>query len=113
MEMITMRPPFGLVSGNDVYIVDAIFNQNNIDLNLPELEAANKKYKFADIYIETNNVGAKHARDIKRKILGSAYGAWSSSNKMGRIINQAQTVKTHFFFPEEPQPNTKKIYESQ
>lgn len=104
--------PFGLVSGNDVYIVDAIFNQNNIDLNLVELEEAHKVHKFAGIYVETNNVGAKHARDIKRKILGSAYGAWSSTNKMGRIINQAQTVKSHFYFPENPSPTLRRFMKS-
>lgn len=97
--------PIARVYGNIVYLIDAIFDQENLTLQEPKVQGMQKLYKFAKIVIETNHAGAYFSRRIRtllKKV--EIFGKWSSANKMARIIQYAGLVKLYFRFPNNPTP---------
>lgn len=102
--------PIARVYGNLVYIVDAIFDQENLTMQEPKVQSKYKIHKFARLVVETNNAGAYFTRRIRELIPElDVFGKWSKSNKMARIIQYAGLVKLYFRFPNNPTPELQRF----
>jgi hypothetical protein len=102
--------PIARVYGNYVYIVDAIFDQENLTLQEPKVQAKHKVHRFAEVVIETNNAGAYFRRRLEDLIPDlNTYGNWAKATKMPRIIQYAGLVKLYFRFPNNPTPALQKL----
>ena len=102
--------PIARVYGNLVYIIDAIFDQENLTLQEPKVQSKHKVHKFAKLVIETNNAGAYFTRRMRELIPGvTIFGQWSKSAKMPRIIQYAGLVKLYFRFPNNPTPALQRL----
>lgn len=97
--------PIMQVIGDNVYVFDAIFNQENLTLQESEVISKCKTSKIRRLTIETNNAGAYFYRRMKEKLPNiEVWGQWSKGNKMARIISQSGIIKYNFYFPENPNP---------
>jgi len=102
--------PIARVYGNLVYIVDALFNQDNLTIQEPNIQSMEKVHKFAELVIETNNAGAYFARRIRELIPElNVFGKYSSATKMPRILQYSGLVKLYFRFPNNPTPALQKL----
>lgn len=102
--------PIARVYGNLVYIVDAIFDQENLTLQEPKLQSMHKVHSFGKMVIETNNAGAYFSRRVRELIPGlNVFGKYSKASKMPRIIQYAGLVKLYFRFPNNPNPATQRL----
>lgn len=102
--------PIARIYGSYVYIVDALFNQQNLTAQEHKMQDKHKVHKFGRVVIETNNAGAYYSRRIRELIPDlDVFGKWSKSTKMPRIIQYAGLVKLHFRFPNNPTPELQKL----
>jgi len=102
--------PIARVYGSYVYIIDALFNQDNLTIQEPRLQGKHKIHKFGRVVIETNNAGAYYSRRVRELIPDlDVFGKWSKATKMPRIIQYAGLVKLHFRFPNNPNPELQKF----
>jgi len=102
--------PIGRVYGNDVYIFDCIFDQENLTVQEGQVQSKVKECNIRNLCIETNNAGAYFARRM-RELLPQIeiFGQYSKSNKMARILANAGLVKLFFHFPINPNPDLQKF----
>lgn len=97
--------PIARVYGSYVYLVDAIFDQENLTMQEPKMQAKQKEHKFGRVVIETNNAGAYFSRRIRElEPALDVFGKWSKATKMPRIIQYAGLIKLYFRFPNNPTP---------
>ncbi len=61
-----LSSPMGPVFGNDIYITDAIFTKDNIDITEPRLAQLIIDKKCDHIRIESNNGGKSFAKEVSR-----------------------------------------------
>jgi len=102
--------PITRVYGNRVYLIDAVFDQQNLTLQEPEVIGKTKEHKISNFVIETNNFGAYFIRRI-RELLPEVeiFGRYSKGNKMARILANAGLIKLYFYFPENPSPALQRL----
>lgn len=102
--------PIARVYGNLVYLVDAIFDQENLTMQEPKVQSMHKVHKFGRLVVETNNAGAYFSRRL-REIMPELdiFGKFSVATKMPRIIQYAGLVKLYFRFPNNPTPALQKL----
>lgn len=91
--------PIGYVCGKDVYIVDMVFTQDNIEVTVPLCAAKINEWGLNYVRVETNNQGGGFARDLKQlvpeeKILKVK----SIANKHTRILMESGYIRNHFYF---------------
>lgn len=102
--------PIARVYGSYVYLVDAIFDQENLTLQEPKIQSKHKVHKFGRIVVETNNAGAYFSRRLRELMPDlDVFGKWSKATKMPRIIQYAGLVKLYFRFPNNPTPALQKL----
>ena len=102
--------PIGRVYGNYVYLVDALFDQENLTLQEPKMQGKQKIHKFGRVVVETNSAGAYFSRRLRELMPElDVFGKWSKSTKMPRIIQYAGLVKLYFRFPNNPTPALEKL----
>jgi hypothetical protein len=102
--------PIAKVYGNIAYLVDAIFDQENLTMQEPKVQSMNKVYKFGRLVVETNNAGAYFSRRLRELMPElDVFGKWSKASKMPRIIQYAGLVKLYFRFPNNPTPALQKF----
>jgi hypothetical protein len=102
--------PIARVYGNYVYLVDAIFDQENLTLQEPKMQGKQKIHKFGRIVVETNSAGAYFSRRLRELMPElDVFGKWSKATKMPRIIQYAGLVKLYFRFPNNPNPALQKL----
>jgi len=95
--------PFARVYGNRVYILDAIFDQQNLTIQESQVVGKVKEYDIKKLVIETNSFGAYFSRRIRELMpMLDVFGQYSKANKMARILSYSGIVKRHFYFPETP-----------
>ena len=95
--------PIARVYGDRVYIVDAIFDQNNLTIQEGQVQSKVKEHRINNLVIESNSFGAYFSRRIRELIPEiEVFGQFSKSNKMGRILANAGLIKLYFYFPEKP-----------
>ena len=97
--------PIARVYGNNVYILDAIFDAENLTIQEGQVQDKVKVHKIGNIVIETNNAGAYFARRIRELCQGvEVFGQYAKSNKMARILSNSGLIKAYFYFPVNPNP---------
>jgi predicted phage terminase large subunit-like protein len=90
-----------------VYLIDCIFDQQNLTIQESQVISKTKEYKIRKIVVETNSAGAYFKRRLDVLLPGiEIYGQWSKTNKIARILSMAGIVKYYFRFPENPNPTT-------
>ncbi|MBT3206940.1 MAG: hypothetical protein HN704_18260 [Bacteroidetes bacterium] len=99
-------PIFQIIE-NDVYLIDCIFDQDNLTIQENQVVVKVKEHKVSVLFIETNNSGAYFVRRM-RELLPEIeiQGFWSKSNKIARILNYSGIIKLFFNFPENPNVTT-------
>lgn len=92
----------------NVYVFDAIFDQENLTIQESQVAEKIKTHKIKNLVIETNNAGAYFKRRLQEEHPSlEIYGQWAKANKMARILSMAGIIKYNFLFPEEPNPTLK------
>ncbi len=102
--------PIFQVLTDEVYLKDAIFDQENLSVQESQVVAKVKEHKIGVLFIETNNAGAYFVRRM-RELLPHVeiQGFWSKSSKMPRILSYAGIIKLFFRFPENPNPTVQRF----
>ena len=90
--------PIARVINETVYIIDVIFNQDNLDANIPQMMAMIEKYDIQQLYIETNREGGMVVRELRQKTKTTIRGVHNSVNKMQRIFVQSGYIMDRFRF---------------
>jgi len=97
--------PIARVYGNQVYILDAIFDTENLTIQEGQVQDKVKVHKISNLVVETNNAGAYFSRRIRELCDGvEVFGQYAKKNKMARILANAGLVKAYFYFPLNPNP---------
>jgi predicted phage terminase large subunit-like protein len=86
-------------SGNEMYVVDYIYNRENTDTTIPLVANLLNKYNVSYCRVESNNMGAMFARYLQKetpstRILQVA----NTSNKMTRILMQSVFIMQRMIF---------------
>jgi len=104
--------PILRVVGNQVYLIDCIFDQSNLTIQETAVIIKVKEHKIRKLVVETNSFGAYFRRRLGELLYHDSveiFGQWSKANKMSRIQNMAGIIKLYFLFPENPNPITQKF----
>lgn len=102
--------PIARVYGNRVYIIDAIFDQENLTIQEGQVQGKVKEHKISYIAVETNSFGAyfgRRMRELMPQI--EIFGQYAKANKMGRVLANAGLIKMYFYFPENPNPTLERF----
>jgi predicted phage terminase large subunit-like protein len=102
--------PIARVYGNNIYIIDAIFDQENLTIQEGQVVSKIQQHNIQQLVVESNSFGAyfsRRIRELQPKI--EVFGQYAKGNKMGRILANAGIVKLFFYFPEEPNPTLTKF----
>jgi len=102
--------PIARVYGDRVYVVDAVFDQNNLTIQEGQVQSKIKEHGINKLIIESNSFGAYFSRRIRELCPNlEVFGQFAKSNKMGRILANAGLIKLYFYFPENPTPDLKRF----
>lgn len=95
--------PVGYLYGEDVFIVDCVYDDAGPEFTKPKCANMLVKHKVARATFEANNAGEYYARDVEKMV--SELGGNTSirlkrslSNKVTRIITSSDGVLKHFWF---------------
>ena len=102
--------PIARVYGNRVYIIDAIFDQENLTIQEGQVVSKEKEHRITNAVVETNKDGAYFRRRLNELMPGlNLFGQWSHGNKMARILSYAGIIKLYFYFPVNPNPTLQRF----
>jgi predicted phage terminase large subunit-like protein len=95
--------PVAKIYGNDVYIVDVVFDDSPAEVTKPECAKCLIENKVASAVFESNNAGQYYARDVDQIIRdrGCSVGIRTKrtiSNKQTRIEFASDNIKKNFYF---------------
>lgn len=96
--------PVGYLYGDDVYIVDAVFNDGYPGITKPRIINTIIKHRIDRARFESNSAGGEYADSIQKELVEKGYTnntitkKRSTSNKITRMIISSDDVKTNFFF---------------
>lgn len=95
--------PIAAIYGDEVYIVDVVFDNSTPDVTKPECANALIKERVAEATFESNNAGAYFARDVAKLCSDRGYKVGirtkrTVTNKQTRIEFASDNIKKHFFF---------------
>lgn len=95
--------PVAKIYGNDVYIVDVVFDDSPAEVTKPECAKCLIENKVASAVFESNNAGQYYARDIDQIIRERGYSVGirtkrTISNKQTRIEFASDNIKKNFYF---------------
>jgi predicted phage terminase large subunit-like protein len=90
--------PIVKIINGKCYILDVIFNRNNLDANEPLLLGMIEKYRIDYIWVETNREGGLFMKNLKKKTACSIRGIHNTPNKMSRIFAQSGFIQDNFLF---------------
>ena len=97
-----LAAPIGYIYGQDVYIVDVVFNQSPTEITQPMVAAAIINHKANKARFESNAGGKGYAQVIKTLIQGKSKCTidWKATtqNKHTKIIMNSGQIKEHFYF---------------
>lgn len=107
--------PCGYVYGELVYIKSWVFNNGLPDVTKPLVAKMCVDNKISRLDIEMNNGGDYYATDVDKQIakLGgytSIRTFFTSTNKIAKIVTEADYVKKHFVFLDPKLPETPNEY---
>ena len=102
--------PICKVYGNRVYLVDVIFDQQNLSIQEGAVIGKVKEHGIKNIVIETNSFGAYFKRRLIEQLPNiDIYGQNAKANKMGRILSYAGLIKLYLYVPETPNEATERF----
>ena len=95
--------PIAYLYGDDVYIVDVVFDNSAPEHTKPECANMLMKYKVVSATFESNNAGEYFARDVNELCLRNGFRTnirtkRTISNKMTRMEMASDGIKKNFFF---------------
>lgn len=95
--------PVAAVYGDEVYVVDVVFDDSPPDVTKPECADILVKHKVSSCTFESNNAGSYFARDVDElvKYRGGVCAIKSKrtiSNKQTRIEFASDNILKHFYF---------------
>ena len=95
--------PVAKIFGNDVYIVDVVFDDSPAEVTKPECAKCLIENKVASAVFESNNAGQYYARDVDQIIRERGYSVGirtkrTISNKQTRIEFASDNIKKNFYF---------------
>ena len=95
--------PVAKIYGNDVYIVDVVFDDSPAEVTKPECAKCLIENKVASAVFESNNAGTYFARDVDQIIRDRGYSVGirtkrTISNKQTRIEFASDNIKKNFYF---------------
>lgn len=95
--------PVAKIYGNDVYIVDVVFDDSPAEVTKPECAKCLIENKVASAVFESNNAGQYFARDVDQIIRDRGYSVGirtkrTISNKQTRIEFASDNIKKNFYF---------------
>lgn len=90
--------PSGVLIGNNFYVTEWIFTKENTEYTLPLTASVIKSSKLDVTLIETNNHGAIFYKNLMQLTNAYVGGINNTTDKHGRIIAEAQTVRLNFHF---------------
>lgn len=97
--------PIARVYGDQVYIIDCIFDLENLTIQEGQVHGKVKEHRISNLCVETNAAGAYFSRRLRELIPEvQIFGQFSRMNKMSRILSQAGLIKHYFHFPVSPNP---------
>ena len=102
--------PSGVIIGENVYITDWIYTQDNSDKTLPQVSTIINSNNIDYTGIEANNMGMQYAARVKEQMksgleLCPKYSD-NKTDKMGRIAQKQGYIKRHFYFLSNTHPNS-------
>ena len=84
---------------NKVYIIDVVFNKENLKINKPLSEAQFSKNRIENCIIETNKEGSLYISGLTDDNPNvSFYGKWNSTKKLTRILVQSGWITEYCYF---------------
>lgn len=102
--------PIARVYNERVYIIDAIFDQQNLTIQEGQVTSMVKLHGIGELIVETNSFGAYFKRRIQELIPHlNIYGQNAKSNKIARILSMSGIIKHFFYFPENPNETTERF----
>lgn len=95
--------PIAAVYGQEVYIVDVVFDDSTPEVTKPEVAKALIKNKVVSAMFESNNAGSYFARDVqeilsKHEYMCSIRTKRTISNKQTRIEFASDNILKNFYF---------------
>jgi PBSX family phage terminase large subunit len=95
------------LAGNKVYLIDTVFNMENLSVNEQVITERIKKYQIDRVFVEANSFGAYYIRSLRELNPNTPIAAVKNvSNKHGRILAQSGYILDFFLFPERPNEET-------
>jgi len=118
--------PMAKVINGKVYVHDVIFTPDNLSAVEPRVLVKVGEHQPVKVFIEANNAGALHIRDMRKNIpeyqktinkelsqkgkskstYVKIHGVKNTTNKLIRILSQEGFIKEHFVFRAEVQPGS-------
>ncbi len=91
---------FVRLTEKNAYVIDTIFNQQNLTINEPICKERFERHHVDRVYVESNSFGAYFIRNLRvQNPQTPIYGDTAKANKMGRILAQSGWVLEHILFP--------------
>jgi len=82
----------GAIIGDQVYVVDYIFDKSNTDVTIPMVASLLDKWGVQYCRVESNSMGAMFARSLQRETQTRILQVANTQNKITRIIMQSAFV---------------------
>ncbi|WP_159522847.1 hypothetical protein [Sunxiuqinia indica] len=117
--------PMAKIINGKVYIHDVIFAQDNLSAIEPRIIVAVGDHSPVKVFIEANNAGSLHIKDLRKnipayqnvinkrlaksgksKMSTKVHGVKNTTNKLIRILSQEGFIKDHFVFRAEIVPDS-------
>ena len=90
----------GLIIGNQVYITDLVYNNNNTDVTIPQCAKILNNNSINYCRVESNSMGAMFSRHLQKETKTKILQVNNTTNKITRIIMQSQFIKDNMIFVE-------------
>lgn len=114
--------PMAKIVNGKIYIHDVLFTRDNLSAVEPRLLVLAGEYQPSKFFIEANNAGALHIKNMRQNIplynktikkegkiktvFTKVHGVKNTSNKLIRILSQEGFIKEHFVFRAEIAPES-------
>lgn len=96
----------GAIIGDQVYVVDYIFDKSNTDVTIPMVASLLDKWGVQYCRVESNSMGAMFARSLQRETQTRILQVANTQNKITRIIMQSAFVLNRMHFVKYDQPQS-------
>jgi len=94
--------PIAYVYPKQIFIVDALYTRENVDVTLPETAHMMKKHKVDYVRVEANNQGSIFVKDLMKLVpYEKVLKITNSANKHSRIRNEYGAIKQYCYFLDE------------